>query len=37
MEQAGTTSHRRAMFRQSSVEWHEFLGFSQEEDKDGGG
>ncbi|BCR87440.1 uncharacterized protein ACHE_40003A [Aspergillus chevalieri] len=27
MEQAGTTSHRRAMFRQSSVDWHQFLGF----------
>ncbi|CEL11233.1 hypothetical protein ASPCAL14336 [Aspergillus calidoustus] len=32
MEQAGTTSHRRAMFRQSSVEWHEFLGFPREEE-----
>jgi hypothetical protein len=31
-EQAGTTSHRRAMFRQSSVEWHEFLGFSQDDE-----
>ncbi|KAL4947050.1 hypothetical protein BDW69DRAFT_190555 [Aspergillus filifer] len=29
MEQAGTTSHQQVMFRQSSVEWHEVLGFPQ--------
>jgi hypothetical protein len=31
MEQAGTTGHWRAMFWQSSVEWHEFLGFPRDD------
>lgn len=31
MEQAGTTTHRRAMFRASSTDWHRFLGFSSPE------
>jgi superfamily II DNA or RNA helicase len=31
-EQAGTTAHRREMFRLSSTDWHRFLGFSSSED-----
>ncbi|KAH2527256.1 hypothetical protein KXW97_002333, partial [Aspergillus fumigatus] len=27
-EQAGSTAHRREMFRLSSTDWHQFLGFS---------
>jgi hypothetical protein len=31
-EQAGTTAHRREMFRLSSTDWHRFLGFPDVED-----
>jgi hypothetical protein len=31
-EQAGTTAHRREMFRLSSTDWHRFLGFLSSED-----
>ncbi|KAJ5609932.1 hypothetical protein N7510_006651 [Penicillium lagena] len=31
-EQAGTTAHRREMFRLSSTDWHRFLGFESAED-----
>lgn len=31
-EQAGTTAHRREMFRLSSTDWHRFLGFASSED-----
>ncbi|KAJ5302427.1 hypothetical protein N7476_009226 [Penicillium atrosanguineum] len=31
-EQAGTTAHRREMFRLSSTDWHRFLGFPSSED-----
>jgi len=31
-EQAGTTAHRREMFRLSSTDWHRFLGFESAEE-----
>jgi hypothetical protein len=31
-EQAGTTAHKREMFRLSSTDWHRFLGFESAED-----
>lgn len=31
-EQAGTTAHRRELFRLSSTDWHRFLGFTSYED-----
>jgi superfamily II DNA helicase RecQ len=31
-EQAGTTAHRRELFRLSSTDWHRFLGFADVED-----
>jgi hypothetical protein len=28
MDQAGTTAHRQRMFRVSSTDWHQYLGFA---------